>query len=95
MNYLTVNYPVNKPKTRMRLVKILLPNEIWESEYKGKTVQFVKNVFTNEISVNAHHFAQCIGYDSLEDMMMDDNVLDACNEIKEETGIFPIVKQDF
>jgi hypothetical protein len=24
---------------------------------------------------------------------MDDNVLDACNEIKEETGVFPIKKQ--
>ena len=95
MIYLTVNYPVNKPKIRMRLIKTILPNEIWESEYEGKTVQFIKNVFTNEISVNAHHFAQCIGYDSLEDMMLDNDVLDACNEIKEETGIFPIVKQDF
>ena len=95
MKYLTVNYPVNKPKIRMRLLKTILPNEIWESEYEGKTVQFVKNVFTNEISVNAHHFAQCIGYKSLEDMMLDNDVLDACNEIKEETGIFPIIKQDF
>ena len=95
MIYLTVNYPVNKPKNRMRLVKTLLPNEIWESEYKGKTVQFVKNVFTNEISVNAHHFAQCIGYDSLEDMMLDNDVLDACIDIQKETGIFPITKQNF
>ena len=79
----------------MRLVKTIFPNEIWESEYEGITVQFLKNVFTNELSVNAHHYAQCIGYKSLEDMMLDDEVLDACNEIKKETGIFPITKQNF
>ena len=79
----------------MRYIKTILPNEIWESEYEGKTVQFLKNVFTNELSVNAHHYAQCIGYKSLEDMMLDDDVLDACNEIKKETGVFPIMKQNF
>ena len=79
----------------MRFVKTVFPNEIWESEYEGITVQFLKNVFTNELSVNAHHYAQCIGYKSLEDMMLDDEVLDACNEIKKETGVFPITKQSF
>ena len=79
----------------MRLVKKVFPNEIWESEYEGITVQFLKNVFTNELSVNAHHYAQCIGYKSLEDMMLDDDILDACNDIKEETGVFPITKQNF
>ena len=79
----------------MRFVKTVFPNEIWESEYEGITVQFLKNVFTNELSVNAHHYAQCIGYKSLEDMMLDDEVLDACNEIKKETGVFPITKQNF
>ena len=79
----------------MRYIKTVFPNEIWESEYEGITVQFLKNVFTNELSVNAHHYAQCIGYKSLEDMMLDDDVLDACNEIKKETGVFPITKQNF
>lgn len=78
----------------MKLVSTTLTHEIWESQYEGKTVQFMKNIFTNEISVNAHQFAQVIGYSSLDEMMMDDNVLDACNEIKEETGVFPIIKQD-
>jgi hypothetical protein len=78
----------------MRLVNTTLTHEIWESQYEGKTVQFMKNIFTNEISVNAHNFAQVIGYDSLEDMMLDDNVLDACNEITAETGVFPIIKQN-
>ncbi len=79
----------------MRYIKTILPNEIWESEYEGKTVQFLKNVFTNELSVNAHHVARAIGYKSLDDMMMDDEVLDACNEIKKETGEFPITKLNF
>ena len=79
----------------MRLIKTVLPNEIWESEYEGKTVQFLKNVFTDEISVNAHDFAQCIGYKSLDDMMLDDDILDACNDLHKETGKFPITKQNF
>jgi hypothetical protein len=77
----------------MKLVNTTLTHEIWESQYEGKAVRFTKNIFTNELSVNAHDFAQVIGYKSLDDMMMDDNVLDACNEIKEETGVFPITKQ--
>ena len=79
----------------MKLIKTVLPNEIWEGQFEGKTVQFIKNVFTDEISVNAHHFAQCIGYKSLEDMMLDNDVLDACIDIQKEAGIFPITKQNF
>jgi len=79
----------------MKLVRTTPTHEIWESQYEGKTVQFLKNVFTNELSVDAHHFALCIGYESLDDMMLDNEVLDACIEIKQETGIFPITKQNF
>ena len=79
----------------MKLVNTTPTHEIWESQYEGKTVQFMKNIITNELSVNAHHYALCIGYESLEDMMLDDEVLDACNEIKKETGVFPITKQNF
>jgi len=79
----------------MKLIKTTPTHEIWEGEFEGKAVQFLKNVFTDEISVDAHHFALCMGYKSLDDMMMDDNVLDACIEVKQETGIFPIMKQNF
>jgi hypothetical protein len=79
----------------MKLIRTTPTHEIWESKYQGKTVQFLKNLFTNEISVDAHHFAQCIGYNSLEDMMSDNDILDACIEIKQETGIFPIIRQNF
>jgi hypothetical protein len=79
----------------MKLVNTTLTHEIWESEYEGKTVQFMKNIFTNELSLNAHDFAQVMGYKSLDDMMLDNDVLDACNEITKETGVFPITKQNF
>ena len=79
----------------MELIRTTPTHEIWQGEFEGKAVQFLKNVFTNEISVNAHDFALCMGYKSLDDMMMDDNVLDACIEVKQETGIFPIIKQNF
>lgn len=79
----------------MKLVRTTATHEIWESHYEGNTVQFMKNIFTNELLVNAHHYALCIGYESLEQMMQDNDVLDACNEIKKETGVFPIMKQNF
>ena len=79
----------------MKLIRTTPTHEIWAGEFEGKTVQFLKNVFTDEISVNAHDFAQCIGYKSLDDMMSDDEILDACIEVKQETGIFPIMKQNF
>lgn len=80
---------------QMKLINRTPTHEIWEGQYEGKTVRFTKNIFTNEVSVNAQDFARAIGYQSLEDMMLDDNILDACNEIKEETGVFPITKEQF
>lgn len=77
----------------MKLINRTPTHEIWEGQYEGKTVQFFKNIRTDEITVNAHDFAQVMGYESLDDMMLDDNILDACNEIKEETGVFPIERQ--
>jgi hypothetical protein len=74
----------------MKLIDTTPTHEIWRGEYEGKNVQFLKDRLTGEISVNAHDFAQVMGYESLDDMMLDDNVLDTCNEIKEETGVFPI-----
>jgi hypothetical protein len=79
----------------MRIIKTTPTHEIWEDEYEGNKVQFTKNLLTDEIHVNAKDFARVIGFNSLEDMMMDDKILDCINEVKEETGVFPITKQNF
>ena len=79
----------------MRLIKITPTHEVWEDSYENQVVQFTKNLLTDEIHVNAEDFAKVMGYDSLQDMMMDDKILDCMNEVKEEIGKFPITKQNF
>ena len=79
----------------MKLIRTTPTHEIWLGNFQGTDVRFMKNLLTNEICVDAHQYAQCIGYASLTEMMHDDSVLDACNELKNETGKFPIFKQEF
>ena len=79
----------------MRIIKTTATHEVWESEYEGKKVQFTKNLLTDEIHVNAQDFAKVIGFDSLEEMMSDDKIMDCINEVKKETGIFPITQHNF
>ena len=79
----------------MKIIKTTPTHEVWQDEYEGQKVQFTKNLLTGEIHVNAQDFAKVIGFDSLEDMMSDNKILDCINEVKKETGIFPITKQNF
>ena len=79
----------------MKLIRTTATHEVWESEYEGQKVQFTKNLSTGEIHVNARDFARVIGFNSLEEMMMDDKILDCINEVKAETGVFPITQQNF
>ena len=66
----------------MRLIKTTPTHEIWQSFYDGLPVQFTKNLLTQELHVNAQDFAKVIGFDSLEDMMSDNKILDCINEVK-------------
>lgn len=79
----------------MRIVKTTPTHEVWESEYEGQKVQFTKNLLTDEMHVNANDLAKIMGFDSLEEMMMQDDILDCMNEVKNETGVFLITKQNF
>lgn len=79
----------------MNLISQTLTHEYYLGDFEGHTVRFVKNKRTGELKVNAEDLATILGYESLEQMMLDDKVLDLCNEVKEGTGVFPITKQNF
>jgi hypothetical protein len=82
----------NRIKENMKLIKQTESYQVYEDFYQGKQVRFIKDIATGQINVNAHDFAKVMGYATLEEMMSDDTVLDACNEIKEKNGVFPIMK---
>lgn len=79
----------------MRIIKTTATHEVWQSEYEGQEVQFTKNLLTNEIRMDANHLAKVMGFDSLQEMMADDEILDCINESYRETGVWPITKQNF
>lgn len=59
--------------------------------YEGHEITFRRNVFTNEIVILFNdELARAFGFVSVEDMMLDDDVLDKMNEIYRQTGIFPV-----
>ena len=79
----------------MRLIKTTPTHEVWEDLYENQVVQFTKNLLTDEVHMNANHLAKIMGFDSLQHMMADDEILDCIIESHKETGIFPITKQTF
>ena len=79
----------------MRLIKTTATHEIWQSFYDGLPVQFTKNLLTQELHVNAEDLAKVMGFDSLQSMMANDQILDCINQVKQETGIWPLSKQNF
>lgn len=79
----------------MRLIKTTPTYEVWKDYFEGVEVLFTKDLKTQEIHMNAESLAKIMGYGSLEDMLGNDEVLDLMNEVKEETGVFPIVKKQF
>lgn len=79
----------------MRIIKTSPTHEVWQDEFEGNKIQFTKNLSTGQIHVNARDFARVIGFNSLEEMLLQDEILDCINQIKAETGIFPITKQNF
>ena len=79
----------------MQLIKTTATHEIWLGNFEGTDVRFTKNLLTNEINMSAQDLSKVMGFDSLEQMMGDDQVLDCINESYRETGIFPITKQTF
>lgn len=60
--------------------------------FDGTQVKIMKNKKTGEILFDAESVAKILGYGSMQGMMSDDNVLDLVNELKRDTGKFPIIK---
>lgn len=65
--------------------------ETYADYFEGHEILFKRNVFTNEVFVVLNdELAQSLGFNSLNQMMADDEVLDRLNEYKKTTGEFPI-----
>lgn len=82
--------PLNK-KT-MKLIERTTDYEIYLDCFMGNSVRIKKDLRTNEVSFFAEDVATVLGYESLDGMMQDDDVLDCINEEHKRTGVFPIQK---
>ena len=74
----------------MKLIETTPKHFIFEDYFQGIQVLIMKNKATGVIHINADSVAKVLGYADTQDMMSSDKVLDLCNEVKNETGIFPI-----
>ena len=59
-----------------RLVHEDFFNQIFEDNFKGMPVRFIKNKFTGAISINADDCCRCLGYGSVNDLLSTDKELD-------------------
>ena len=78
----------------MRLLKTTATHYIYLDFFEGVPIRILKDIKTNEISFFAEDVAKALDYGSLENMMGSNEVLDLMNEVKSQTGNYPIYKID-
>lgn len=78
----------------MTLIKTTATHNIYLDFFEGIPIRILKDIKTNEISFFAEDVAKALDYGSLENMLGSDEVLDLMNEVKSETGKYPIYKID-
>ena len=78
----------------MKLIKTTSEHRIYLDFFEGIPIRILKDIKTNEISFFAEDVAKALDYGSLENMMGSNEVLDLMNEVKSETGNYPIYKID-
>ena len=78
----------------MRLINTTAMHRIYLDFFEGIPIRILKDIKTNEISFMAEDVAKALDYGSLENMMGSNEVLDLMNEVKSQTGNYPIYKID-
>jgi prophage antirepressor-like protein len=78
----------------MQLIKTTAEHHIYLDFFEGIPIRILKDIKTNEISFFAEDVAKALDYDSLENFMGSDEVLDMMNEVHSETGSYPIYAID-
>lgn len=78
----------------MNLIETTATHEIFLSHFEGKPVRFIKDRQTGEININADDAAKVLGFDSITDLMSEDGALDIVNQVKKETGKFPLSQME-
>ncbi|SFF25796.1 hypothetical protein [Spirosoma endophyticum] len=64
--------------------------EYYLSYFEGIPVKILRDRKTGEILFDAGSVAECLGYESTQAMMSDDQVLDTINQHTQETGTTPL-----
>ena len=76
----------------MKLIDQSETHFYYESYFEGQKVSMMQDRKTGKLMVNAEDAAKIFGYNSAEEMFLDDAVLDTLNEEYKESGVFPISK---
>ena len=58
--------------------------------FEGDAVRIMHNRINDDAFICAGDYALFAGYENLDSMMLDNEILDSCNLIKKLTGRFPI-----
>lgn len=67
-------------------------HEYFLDYFQGQPVRIMRDRKTGEILFNLSNVAKCLGYESTEAMMSDDQILDSINKHKQQTGESPLRK---
>ena len=73
----------------MKITHITDTHEHYIDVVDGKPLRFLKNLQTGQIEIMADDLALMLGFESVHEMMSDNDVLDLMNEEKELTGKYP------
>jgi len=78
----------------LRLVFEDFFHQIFEDDYKGLPVRFIKNKFTGEVKICADDTARVLGFDSLTALLGTDKGLDVISDWKRDNPGKPLFGKD-
>lgn len=67
--------------------------QVYADKFEGHEVIWRRNVFSGELTLQlTDEVARLFGFDNVEQMMLNDEVLDRLNDCYRRTGIFPLTR---
>ena len=79
----------------MKLIQATETYLVFQGMFGTAPVRYIFNRADGEMFIHSQDLAKALGFSCEQEMCSSDAILDILNEMKEESGSFPLVKLDF
>ena len=79
----------------MKLIQVTETYLVYQGMFGNAPVRYIYSRADQEMFVHSQDLAKALGFSNEQEMCSSDAILDILNDMKEQSGSFPIVKLDF